>query len=321
MPSLVGFRSDALTPLLRTIRADETSLPVISTSPFQDAGRITIEGERIRYTSKTPTSFEGCTRGADLQEGGTGQMPHPGGALVSQDTPTLKGLVHDEILVPQRSALALIEGSGIDLTLVDNPARERSEVTVASFTQDHGHTVTGDGGLIPSTSVTGLGLVWLATNSPSAASTSSFDNVFTGAYENYLVQIDVAESAANAQLQGRLRVSGADSSSSSYYSEIVTTTSASSGAAAAANTWIITSAPGAGVTNTDVHLTLFVYRPQIADETLMSGFGAFRFSTPGFRGYLVGGGYNATTQYDGCTIFPSSGNITGTIRVYGLRDS
>jgi hypothetical protein len=133
MTQPVGFRGDALTELLRTVRADETSLPVISTSPFQDSGRITIEGERIRYASKTPTSFEGCTRGADLQEGGTGQMPHPGGALVSQDTPTLKGLVHNEILVPQRSALALIEGSGIDLTLVDNPALERSEVTITNL--------------------------------------------------------------------------------------------------------------------------------------------------------------------------------------------
>jgi hypothetical protein len=129
----VGFRSDALTLLLRTIRADETSLPVISTSPFQDSGRITIEGERIRYTSKTPTSFEGCTRGADLQEGGTGPMPHPGGALVSQDTPALKGIVHNEILVPQRSALALYEGAGIDLTLVDNPTLERSEVTISNL--------------------------------------------------------------------------------------------------------------------------------------------------------------------------------------------
>jgi hypothetical protein len=113
MTQPVGFRDDAATLLLRTIRADETSLPVISTSPFQDAGRILIDGERIRYTSKTPTTFEGCTRGADLQEGGTLGAMHPGGARVYQDTATLKGIIHDEVLVPQRSALALIEGAAL----------------------------------------------------------------------------------------------------------------------------------------------------------------------------------------------------------------
>jgi hypothetical protein len=34
-----------------------------------------------------------------------------------------------------------------------------------------------------------------------------------------------------------------------------------------------------------------------------------------------GGQLTTSTQYDGFTIYPNSGNITGTVRVYGYRNS
>jgi hypothetical protein len=35
---------------------------------------------------------------------------------------------------------------------------------------------------------------------------------------------------------------------------------------------------------------------------------------------LVGAGLNLSTSFTGFTIFPASGTITGTIRVYGVQD-
>ena len=45
------------------ISAADTSITVDSTTGFETAGTITIEGEDIPYTGKTSTTFTGCTRG------------------------------------------------------------------------------------------------------------------------------------------------------------------------------------------------------------------------------------------------------------------
>ena len=42
-----------------------TTVTVDSTTNFEDAGTITVGTENISYTGKTPTTFTGCTRGAD----------------------------------------------------------------------------------------------------------------------------------------------------------------------------------------------------------------------------------------------------------------
>lgn len=83
-----GGRTDALTELLRDISATETEIPVLSVAPLSDSGRVWIDGERIIYTSKTqgdPSYLNGCTRGADQEEGGTAARPHNGGDYVWQD--------------------------------------------------------------------------------------------------------------------------------------------------------------------------------------------------------------------------------------------
>lgn len=78
-------RQDVLTELLRDVREDEATLPVLSTAPFTESGRLWINGERITYTGTTPDTFTGCTRGADQDEGGTEARPHNGGQYVWQD--------------------------------------------------------------------------------------------------------------------------------------------------------------------------------------------------------------------------------------------
>jgi hypothetical protein len=131
-PQIGTKRNNALTELVRRIYAGDTSILVYSTAPFLDAGRINISGEKVRYTSKTPTSFEGCTRGADQAEGGDSPRTYNGGDLVWQDEPVSPALIHDAVGTVKRNALALYEGAGIDISLVDNPVTEQSELTFAS---------------------------------------------------------------------------------------------------------------------------------------------------------------------------------------------
>ena len=59
-----SFYFDYSTTLTANISNSVTTIPVVSTSGFSNAGAIIIEMELITYTGKTSTSFTGCTRGA-----------------------------------------------------------------------------------------------------------------------------------------------------------------------------------------------------------------------------------------------------------------
>ena len=55
-----------------SVSSSATVLPVDGTAGFPASGTVQIEGERIAYTTKTATTFEGCTRGY----GGTAPAAH-----------------------------------------------------------------------------------------------------------------------------------------------------------------------------------------------------------------------------------------------------
>lgn len=59
-----AFYFDYSTTLSGNITNVQTTIPVVSTTGFSNAGSIIIEAELITYTGITATSFTGCTRGA-----------------------------------------------------------------------------------------------------------------------------------------------------------------------------------------------------------------------------------------------------------------
>jgi hypothetical protein len=172
--------------------------------------------------------------------------------------------------------------------------------TIADLTNlQHDHGDADDGGLIPATSVTGLGLVFLsATPFTTSAAASTPDATFSATYTNYLVVITLtAQSAANDVLL-RLRVGGADASGATYTSERFGYDSAAGSAASAS----------AGGTSWRIMDTA------VATST-------YRNASPAGVSEETGGYYNATTSYDALTVLPSGGTITGTVTVYGMRSS
>ena len=57
--------NNTATILTADITTGSPSIPVVDASPFPSTGFITIDAEIIKYTSKTGTTFDGLTRGAD----------------------------------------------------------------------------------------------------------------------------------------------------------------------------------------------------------------------------------------------------------------
>lgn len=57
-------------------------------------------------------------------------------------------------------------------------------------------------------------------------------------------------------------------------------------------------------------------QPQVAFNTSFGSVGSNTDANAYYAGW-----FNAITQFDGFTILPASGTMTGTIRVYGMRNS
>lgn len=162
------------------------------------------------------------------------------------------------------------------------------------------------------------GLVYITGTSFSAAATVSLPaNTFTATYKNYLINYTVtAASVDSVVINARLRASGADSSAASYSNAGVTYQLGAT-TIGAANILSQTSWQFTQFNSNDRNkVQLQVLSPQLAVDT------HFLWDTYGRVGGAQGGGhgsgeFRATTQFDSLTLFPASGNITGSYEVYG----
>jgi hypothetical protein len=160
------------------------------------------------------------------------------------------------------------------------------------------------------------GLVHVATESFSAVSSVSLNNVFTSAYDNYLVLIYFT---ASGQTGGtlRMRASGTDDTGTNYQwqeNEVQSTayTGTRSTGATSMNTGGTGSDPGS-------HTTLEIFSPFLAQRT---GFKSQTYLTiSGAWMRVAFGQMTNTTSFDGFTLAPGSGTISGTVRVYGYQNS
>ena len=159
------------------------------------------------------------------------------------------------------------------------------------------------------------GLVRINTTSFSAQSAVSFNNVFTTAYTNYKI---VGKITNVDTIRVRMRASGADTTANNY--------------SHASPHWL----PYAGFDGVDrgdqisswnwratSGLTGFVaeiYNPRNAAATVCTNQVAPTYAASGVWFSIGGGVLNNSTQYDGLTIYPASGTITGVISIYGYKD-
>jgi len=75
-----AFFQDGVTTLSANINNAVTTIPVVSTTGFQNAGALLIGAELITYTGKTATSFTGCFRG----QYGSSNAAHVSGVYVAE---------------------------------------------------------------------------------------------------------------------------------------------------------------------------------------------------------------------------------------------
>ena len=160
------------------------------------------------------------------------------------------------------------------------------------------------------------GLVLLNTTTFSAQSTVSINNVFSSTYDNYRMILNITSKGTTAHTNFRFRASGSDNTASSY-----NWTASYYLASNNFQSYRTTNASLAQVWNSigqdREQASMEIYGPNLAATTAASISGSHGAGDINWNGSL---GHGSNTQFDGFTIYPSTGTLTGTFRIYGYRN-
>ena len=188
-------------------------------------------------------------------------------------------------------------------------------VPVATDFVKDGYEAIADLGDAIDATVFGLpaaGLSLINTTTFSAVASQSVNNVFTSSYANYRVLVDLVGST-DMDINCRLRTSGTDNSSATYNTRRATFQSTYTTASSTTAT-LFYFAVGRATNKSAVSFDFF--KPQLATQTSALG----QSYEPATLLDLHGLTFTNTTQFDGFTLLPSTGTITGQIKVYGYSD-
>jgi hypothetical protein len=159
----------------------------------------------------------------------------------------------------------------------------------------------------------GMPLIIAETAFTGAASVS-VNNCFTSTYTNYKLVLNVT--VASGSIGIKMRASGTDASTSYYWVnyDMYSSNAAISSTAVGQN---VTSMLVAG---DDTQAMVEIFNPQLAQATGFAVQGVKLEPTTPRAESTVGnakGAHNAATAYDGFSLVPATGNITGTYTLYG----
>jgi hypothetical protein len=165
--------------------------------------------------------------------------------------------------------------------------------------------------------VSTTGLVLLNSTTFTDTSSVSVSNIFNSTYENYRVLLNITSATATATTNLRLRYGTTDNSSSNYYWNRVygqTTVVCGNGSSSTATNGTYFAEYSAGSSSTDAT----IYNPFASKSTSWTGVSNFIYGTTNHT-MMLSGQMSVSTSYDGFTLYQSSGNMTGTLKVYGFK--
>jgi len=168
--------------------------------------------------------------------------------------------------------------------------------------------------LITPTSVAGSGVTLSGGQVTfTAASSVSLNGCFTATYNNYRILVSGLSSASDSY-RARLRLAGTDATAATYtHQRIAGSVTTVSTVGGSTDTFFYV-----GDSDTTVSAwSIDMFNPALAVATQHL---TLNLRTPRTVQTIVGS-HTTDTAYDGITFFPPSGTITGSLRVYGYRNS
>jgi hypothetical protein len=167
----------------------------------------------------------------------------------------------------------------------------------------------------------GGALTYITQTDFTTQSSQAFDNVFTSTYDTYLVILEnITGSVATADLQLQMRYGGTTATAdyyqviygSSYSISVMTVSNASTVSQ-------ITLADSVGNLAPSGQLAQFYFRRVgISGKPIFMGQLASNYN---LESKTITGFQDTTQTYDGFLLKPDSGNISGNVKIYGIKDS
>jgi len=250
----------------------------------------------------------------DLKGGTTGQVL----AKASGTDMDFSWVAQDDSNAIQ-NAIVDAKGDLIGATAADTPARLAVGTNGQILTADSAEA-TGLKWVTPATS--SAGLVKIAKTTFSGATSASFNDVFTSTYNNYRLMIQLDSTSGNNQpVEFRLRVSGTDSSAN--YNSATSYNSGTDTASAYRN---LSGTDSFRLPEIDDnysnawYASIDMYSPQ---QTRNTGFisSSYNSSLAGNACYeMTTGVHAAATSYTGFSLVSATGNLAGTVWIYGYEN-
>lgn len=150
------------------------------------------------------------------------------------------------------------------------------------------------------------GLRYLAEVSPSAASSVNMNTVFSSTYSHYLCEYTLTHSVSTVGLQVRMRLVTTDDTTTNYHDFTSSGPTTQTGQTSMRLAFLALSGSWG---------TFDIWHPATAVATRFTGLNGIVPTSPSCNYFSAA--HNVATAYDGMTLFPSSGTMTGVIRVYG----
>jgi len=216
----------------------------------------------------------------------------------------------------------LNSGAGIPPTIIDAKGdllvgTADNVVNRLGVTGTTGAVLTADAG-----ETTGLkwaaagsvgGLVHINTTSFSAVASQSLDNVFTSTYENYRLAFNITSTSTTMTLGLKMRA-GSDNSTNYYFSGIGGNLAGNAATIFNGSSNTTSATIGRSVATGIRSIVLDFISPALARTTIFHG---FYLDHGNLVHYTIGGAHEVSTAFDGFSVIASTGNITGSLSLYG----
>lgn len=255
------------------------------------------------------------------------------GSAIDTSLVDLKGGTTDQVLAKNSNTDMdfkwVADASGIPATIFD----AKGDLIAASAADTAARLAVGaNNTVLTADSSTATGLKWAAPSAGSLTlvSATSFsgvanhavDNCFTSTYKNYKIFINVDSfTGTNPNFGLQMRASSSNTTSNYQTLRVYYFTNAS-GPAGDTN-YAGTSQMGISLGNTGnddrVNVDLTMYKPQEAKPTVAS-VRATGFNGSNFIDLSISALQTDSTAFDGLNLLASTGNMTGTIKIYGLSN-
>ena len=221
--------------------------------------------------------------------------------------PTFSGMLNKLASSTSTTVTRLEELSGLTAAQLtthrDNLGVGLVNVVPTSVAQAGGSASANAQGLVTFTGVTSV----------------SLNGVFSSGYKNYRVVITVSSGTATGIANFRFRAAGVDTATGYYQGDIALRTNTATATNSGENITAMYAVYFGTTANSNFSGSFDVYSPNLAARSSIVGL-SHGTDASSLLTRVTGTSVNNTTVYDGFSLIPNAGSMTGSVQVFGYND-